>query len=155
MAQVRDPLAPITVFAASDPAFAPSSVEDKADYRRTLDRSKLKAIEGVRPIEAEIEPADAVFGLRQFAEVNADTAMLAFRACVRSIKTRDGIVHRPERLDPVESAKLASEDWLRKASSLIGGNRVLELGYAAISISKLAPESLDPLSLSPGPAPTS
>lgn len=147
----RDPFAPVTIVIPSDKVFEKSTDEDRAKYRRTLDPSALKAVDGTVPIQVEIVPADAIFAMRHFGP-SPDAAMLAFRACVRSVRMRDGVAIKPKGLDDMQ---LADEDWLRTMSKLLGNNRVLEVGYMAMSISNLSPESLDPLSLSPGAAPTS
>lgn len=148
-----NPFAPRTVFSMSDPALNMSE-EQRADYRKTLDRSLIQVHDGKQPVEFEIEPADAVWSAMNISTSSADANVLAFRACCRSIKIR-GEVHKPSKTERLGGVDVAGDDWVRKAMNMVGAYRVLEIGMRCANISLLNAECVDPLLQAGGAVPPS
>lgn len=148
-----NPFAPRRVFSMSDPALDMTD-EQRAEYRRTFDASLIKAHDGKQPVEFEIEPADAVWSAMNLSNGSAESNLIAFRACCRSIKIR-GEVLKPSKTDRFGSVEVAGDDWVRKAIQLVGAYRVIEIGIRCVGLSLLGAECVDPLLQAGGAVPPS
>lgn len=142
--QTINPFAPRTVVSMSDPALEMTE-EQRAAYRDKLDPKLLQAKDGAKPVEFEIEPADAVWSALNISDSSrADSKLIAFRACCRGINI-NGTVHKPTKTENLGGVQVAGDDWLRTAMGLVGAYRVMEIGMRCASISMLNVECVDPL----------